>query len=207
MKGLLLKDWYMVRKYCRSYLLIAVVFFAVSLAGSSNLFFLFYPCMLCGMIPVNLLGYDERSHWIAYSATLPCSRAQLVSAKYLMGLMAQGAVLLAGGLAYGIKMYRYGALVPAELLAMLLLMLALSMLSSALPLPFMFKLGVERGRAAYYVMLGFVFGASILAGNMLEMRQEAGIGLWLPALLAAVGAGLYALSWYLSVVFFRKREL
>lgn len=57
------------------------------------------------------------------------------------------------------------------------------------------------------MMLGFVCGASILAGNMLEMRQETGISLWLLALLAVAGAGLYALSWYLSVVFFRKREL
>ena len=29
MKGLLLKDWYMMKKYCRAYLLIAVVFIAV----------------------------------------------------------------------------------------------------------------------------------------------------------------------------------
>lgn len=33
MKGLLLKDWYMMKKYCRAYLLIAVVFIAVSLGN------------------------------------------------------------------------------------------------------------------------------------------------------------------------------
>lgn len=41
MKGLLLKDWYMMRKYCRSYLLIAAVFIAVSLYSNDNLFFIF----------------------------------------------------------------------------------------------------------------------------------------------------------------------
>ena len=30
MKGLLLKEWYMMRKYCRVYLLITLVFLAVS---------------------------------------------------------------------------------------------------------------------------------------------------------------------------------
>ena len=43
MRGLLLKDLYMMAKYCRAYLLMAVVFVAVSLFSSDNLFFIFYP--------------------------------------------------------------------------------------------------------------------------------------------------------------------
>ena len=58
MKGLLLKDLYMTMKYCRTYLLIAVVFIAVSFGGGDSLIFIFYPCLFCGMIPVSLLGYD-----------------------------------------------------------------------------------------------------------------------------------------------------
>ena len=79
MKGLLLKDWYMMKKYCRAYLLIAVVFIAVSLGNEDNMFFVFYPCLLCGMIPVNLLGYDERNNRLErvlvqdpYSITVFC---------------------------------------------------------------------------------------------------------------------------------------
>lgn len=71
MKGLLLKDWYMIQKYCRSYILITAVIIGISLANGENLFFTFYPCMLCGMIPVTLLGYDERSGWMQYSGTMP----------------------------------------------------------------------------------------------------------------------------------------
>ena len=40
MKGLLLKDWYMMKKYCRAYLLITVIFFAVSCVSDNNLFFI-----------------------------------------------------------------------------------------------------------------------------------------------------------------------
>ena len=36
MKGLLLKDWYMMKKYCRAYLFIAVVFIAVSLFSNDK---------------------------------------------------------------------------------------------------------------------------------------------------------------------------
>ena len=57
MQGLLLKDWYMIKKYCRAYLLLAIIFTVVSFFGEDNLFLIFYPCLLCGVIPVNLIAY------------------------------------------------------------------------------------------------------------------------------------------------------
>ena len=41
MKGLLLKDWYMMKKYCKSYIIIAAAFTALSLASKGNMFFVF----------------------------------------------------------------------------------------------------------------------------------------------------------------------
>ena len=38
MKGLLLKDWYMMKKYCKSYIIIAAVFTALSLAAKAICF-------------------------------------------------------------------------------------------------------------------------------------------------------------------------
>ena len=70
MKGLLRKDLYMMGKYCRSYLLLVIVFLCVSVFSSDNLFFVFYPSLFSGMIPVSLLAYDERSRWTQYSGTL-----------------------------------------------------------------------------------------------------------------------------------------
>lgn len=104
MKGLLLKDWYMMKKYCKAYIAIIVVFIAVFLVSNDNLFFVFYPCMICGMIPVNLLGYDERSHWVQYSGTMPYTKAQLVSGKYLIGLLAQLTILVVTGVVQAAKM-------------------------------------------------------------------------------------------------------
>ena len=208
MKGLLLKDWYMVKKYCRAYLLIAIVFIAISFFSNDNMFFVFYPCLLCGMIPVNLLAYDERSHWMQYSGTLPYTKTQIVSGKYLIGLLAQLTVLAATGIAHGVKMYAAGNFVLGDFAVLMLLMLIVSTLSSSICLPFVFKLGVEKGRTAYYVMVGFVCGASVLASGILrgQLMGEIQPNLIL-GLLAIVGISVYILSWYLSVVFFKKREI
>ena len=208
MKGLLLKDWYMMKKYCRAYLLIAVVFIAVSLFSNDNMFFVFYPCLLCGMIPVNLLGYDERSRWMQYSGTLPYTKTQIVSGKYLIGLLSQITILVATGVAQAAKMLIAHNFELGNFAVLMLLMLIVSTLTSSICLPFVFKLGVEKGRTAYYIMIGFVCGASVLASSILrrQLISEINPNLIL-ALVAVVGICVYILSWYLSIVFFKKREI
>ena len=208
MKGLLLKDWYMMKKYCRAYLLIAVVFIAVSLFSNDNMFFVFYPCLLCGMIPVNLLGYDERSRWMQYSGTLPYTKTQIVSGKYLIGLLSQITILVATGVAQAAKMLIAHNFELGDFAVLMLLMLIVSTLTSSICLPFVFKLGVEKGRTAYYIMIGFVCGASVLASSILrrQLISEIKPNLIL-ALVAVAGIGIYILSWYLSIVFFKKREI
>lgn len=208
MKGLLLKDFYMMLKYCRAYLLMVVVFVAVSLVNNDSLLFAFYPCMLCGMIPVSLLSYDERSKWLQYSATMPYTRTQIVSGKYLIGLCIQVAMLIVTAIAQAVRMNLNGAFSVEEYLSFMLLLAAMSLLTSSITLPFMFKLGVEKGMMAYYVMIGVVCGGSVVASGLLEesMAQEISLNAVLP-LLCLVGIGVFALSWYLSIVFFRKREI
>ena len=208
MKGLILKDLYMMKKYCRSYLIITVVFIAVSFASSENLFFIFYPCLLCGMIPVNLLGYDERSKWLHYSETMPYTKGQIVSGKNLIGLGTQVAVLLVTGIAQAIRMSISANFVLGEYLVLMMLLLIMSLLASSIVLPFMFKLGVEKGRMAYYIMIGIVCAGSIVFSNLLsgELKSKIKLNGILP-IVCLVGIGIYALSWYLSVVFYKKREI
>ena len=208
MKGLLLKDWYMVKKYCRAYLLITVGFIMISFFSDNNMFFVFYPCLLCGMIPVNLLAYDERSRWMQYSGTLPYTKTQIVCGKYLIGLFTQLAVFVATGISQAAKMIAAGNFVLGDFAVLMLLMLIISTLTSSISLPFMFKLGVEKGRTAYYVMIGFACVASALATTLFrgQFLEEIKPNLVL-AIFAVVGIVVYIFSWYLSVVFFKKRDI
>ena len=208
MKGLLLKDLYMVKSYCKAYLFIAIVFTAAAFINSNNLFFAFYPCMLCSMIPVNLLGYDERSRWLQYSETMPYTKAQIVSGKYLIGLGAQIAILLVTGIAQAIRTIGIGAFILNEYLVLMMLLLMMSLLASSICLPFMFKLGVEKGRMAYYIMIGVVCAGSIISSNLLTGKIPIKINAnGILPIICIVGIGIYVLSWYLSIKFYQKREL
>ena len=208
MKGLLLKDLYMMRRHLRSWLLMMLIFIAVSCLESDNMFFVFYPCMLSGMVPVTLLGYDERNKWDVYAGTLPCSRAQVVSAKYLIGLMVHAAVLLLTALTQAVRMAVTASFAWGEYLTMLAILVMLGLISAAMTMPFMFKLGVEKGRLAYYAMVGLIGGSGALFPWVVEpaMEQTISFGFVLVLALLAVLA-LYVLSWYLSIRFYEKREL
>ena len=207
MKGLLLKDFYMMIKYCRITLAVSVMFLVLAFFND-NLFILFYPSMICGLIPTTLLAYDERSRWLQYSMTMPYTQTQIVSSKYLIGLISQSLMLLVITAVQAIKMSMSGGFMLREYLTMLMLVAVLSLFSSSVSLPFIFKLGVEKGRIAYYVMVGVACGlgggVSVLLGK--DTLQPVAFDAVLPVLLL-IAAGIYALSWYLSVVFFKKREV
>ena len=210
MKGLLLKDFYMMIKYCRTYLLIGIVFIAVSFAGmdSQNMFFVFYPCLLCGMIPVNLLAYDERSRWLEYSGTLPYTKAQIVSGKYLIGIIVQGAMLQAVGLSQAVRMHLAGTFRLEEFALFMATIFAMATITSSITLPFMFRWGVEKGRIAYYCMIGFVCAAGYLGSvfftgsTRLAVSQGA-----LMAILTLTGIAVYAASWLAAIALYQKREV
>ncbi len=208
MKGLLLKDFYMVCKYCKAFLLIVIAFLGVSVTNTDASFFLIYPCMVASIIPVTLLGYDERNKWLEYSGTLPYTRGQIVSGKYLIGLIIQLSVLVLTLIAQAISMHIHSRIDPKELLVLLMMLLTMSCFASSITLPFMFKLGVEKGRIAYYVMIGFICGSSLLVSNLFQDQLHLQItpdGI-LPILcIAAIGT--YVLSWRLSIRFFEKREI
>ena len=208
MKGLLLKDLYMTVKYCRIYLLIAVVFIAVSFAGNDSIFFIFYPCIFCGMIPVSLLGYDERSRWLQYSGTLPYTKTQIVSCKYLIGLMAQIAMLLLTAVAQAVRMSVTGTFDPKNYTVLLLTIFMTALITLAISLPTMFRFGVEKGRIAYYIMVGVTCAAGGAASSIFgsDLHSKFSSEIFLPILCLA-GIAVYALSWRLSVAFYKKREL
>lgn len=201
MKGLMKKDFLMLWRASRAFGLICVVFIAMSAISQDNIIFLFMPIMISGLLPSTLLSYDERCKWQEFSDVLPVSRAQLVSAKYLLGLGCMTTILVLT-LAVHLVVRRY----PTELLlAMLGGVYGLSLFISAVSLPMMFKFGVEKGRLWYYATLILVGGASgASAGVATDVFNEG-----LPSyiwLIFAFGVVIYALSWLLAIRFYQKRE-
>lgn len=208
MKGLLYKEFLMALKYCRSFLLLAVVFAVVLLVEPGNMFYMAYPCLFIGALPVTLLSYDERDKWSQFSGILPVSRGTLVSAKYLIGLILQLGVTLLSGCSCFIGLYRAGLFAAGEYFTMLAMALSFSLLAPSIMLPFIFKLGVEKGRVAYCIVIGLCGAAAgVVAFSGLDLSRELALPGWGVGAILSASAVIYALSWLISIRFYEKREL
>lgn len=211
MKALLRKDFYLLKSYCKSYVLICAVFLGVCLVGGGNLFFIAYPAMLCSLVPVTLMTYDERSRWSEYCACLPFTRAQMVSGKYLTGLLCSAVVWMLNA---AMLLVLPGQSASTRLFLMAVI-LCLSLVSPAVCLPFVFRYGTEKGRIAYYLAIGIFFALSyaladrlgIEPGNISTLSGSAHSLLPGLGIACLVCAALYAASWALSIRIFEKKML
>lgn len=207
MKGLLLKEFYMAKKYCKSYLLVVVALGLTAFTGDGDIFGFLFPCLLAGMIPTTLLAYDERSKWDEYCGTLPYTRTQIVSAKYLIGLFFSLGVIALLSIAQIVGMFIKNDFDWGAFLMTVLLMFLVACIIAPISLPLMFKFGVEKGRVAYYVIIGAISAGSAAMWAFFKDKGMVDISFNGNMLIVcAVAVVVYLFSWYLSVVFYKKRE-
>jgi len=202
MKGLLRKDFYMLWSYCKSFLLLILVFSLVSLSDSNNSFYTIYPIMFGSILPVTIISYEERCKWNSYCQTMPLSRSQVVIEKYLLSGLCSFGILAISAIVQYFNMKRGPVFAWSEYLDLMGTLLILSLISPSVLLPLIFKLGTEKGRYAYYFVIGAACGISILF--MDKQFPTIPIPFFLLPLIAL---GVYGLSCLLSIKFYEKRQL
>jgi len=198
MKGLIVKDLYMLFKYFRAFLILMIVFLLIPFVDMENTFFFFYPIVVISMIPVSLIAYDERFRWAKYCDALPLTRAQAVSAKYILCLILVSSV----GIITATLLLVSSS--PNNVNMLLSALITLGLLSPSMLLPVVFRFGAERGRIMYFVILGgFCAIASLIPQVSLPQIQSVPGILALPLLAALI----FGISWLLSIRLYSKREL
>ena len=201
MKGLLLKDLYVMKRELRAFLFIIVVFTAISFVGENNSFFMFYGIVMLPIVNISLISYDERSHWDSFLETTPISRSTAVSEKYLLNLLL---LLLWSPVVivfYLIQSDSLGS--PLQILCICVYM---ALFFPAVLYPFIFALGSEKGRFAYFIFI-FAAMAAIAAGVSLTSQGVIVFPEKLSLLLLLPPVATYLISWRLSIALYKKRSL
>lgn len=210
MKGLLLKDFYMTKQYCRYFLMVLLGFIAIFILGKGDAFYLAYPMVICMNIPFTLIAYDERSKWDINLLTMPFTRKQLVTSKYLGALILLIGTVLAIAIAYIAGTMRHGEFEWLAFAEMMVLIAFSGLLSPSILLPLVFRFGSERGRLFYYITLLICF--AVVGMGMELMKQPKFLALlsdissWLLPGTVILGALILLISWALSVRFYENRE-
>lgn len=191
MKGLLLKDWYQVKTNMRMMYLTVLAVLAIWMFSTSNayVFPVSYAAIFLGILPVNLLTYDQSVGWVEYGRTLPVSKKTLVAEKYLIGLFCAAAAVVIGGLFITVISLRTGTTPDKDALSLLAGSVCAILLVNGISLPLLYRFGAEKARMIYvltFAGLGALLGGG---GAVMDELQQNGPGsgpLPVPLWLAAV---------------------
>ena len=208
MKGLLLKDWFVIWKQCRYLLFVPAVFLAVSALSDDSQFFAIFAFLLSAMYPMTVMGLDEQSKWERYALTMPFRRRDLVLSKYLLSFCS----LFLYGVPYLLLVLLFKHDPEAMKVSVMLTSVGISIgiLYSALAYPFLFKLGMEKGRIWYLILIVVVCGNGAALAAMLGDEISLNLLLtWMDCLLLILplaALSLFGLSAFLSIKLYESRE-
>lgn len=216
MKALLYKDFCVLKKVLRLYLLFFVLYGLMAVFNEDSGFLAGVLLVMAGMLPLTALASDEQGNFGRFGQVLPVSLRAMVGEKYLLGFICMAA---GGGVSLLLLMVIEllhgggftGEMLAAQLLAVGMLVLACGVMLAVM-LPLGFWLGVEKARLA---VVGGSVVLILLVGFVVErgaryFQLESGFVQQHFALVAlcavAAVAALLAISFAAACRLYGKRE-
>lgn len=206
MKGLLIKDFLLIKQQWKILLALLAFYALYSVAFAGTEFLSSMVVVICLMLPLTTMAYDEKNKWDKYALSMPIKRDTIVLSKYLFAILtvAIGALLVLG-ICFLVSLIKDSVPVK-ETLQVALLANGLALFFISFTLPALFKFGVEKARL---IMLVIVFIPTML---VMMLPQ---IGINLPSLETLLSyyylfpillVILLVMSYRLSLGIYKKRE-
>ena len=213
MKGLIYKDILSLRKLAGSYLVFFLVYGSLAVTGVFDVGVLGGMVALLGMmVPMSSISMDDASGWARFAVASPAGRRGVVKGKYAFTLLAMAvSTAVVALLLVTLSLLGLGENTPLECLLITLACTGVSLIMDAVLLPLTFKYGAEKARIVNMCLFLIVFGGIVLVGgavsNGLVLPAPAP---WLvdalPGLLALVSVGGFALSYFIALGIYEKKE-
>ena len=216
MKGLLIKDFKLMKMQKRFFLLILLVGVVITFSSYDVVFTTGFMAFVSSLFSISSISYDEFDNGNAFLFSLPISRRTYAVEKYIFGaILGCCAWMLAVILTTLVGFFK-GIYPDTEMWLSAAFILAIIFMILALMLPFQLKFGGERGRIALIVCLVLVSVLGTLAVKGLQLigidlaiildtmpTVHAGI---LAAILLIVALLLLGLSCLISIGIMQKKE-
>ncbi len=213
MKGLILKDLYILKGYSKQYGIILLFMALWSYITKNTSFMTVYFVVISGNVVMSSVSTDEASSFQRFALTAPVSRRALVGSKYVLLLITMsGGYLLARLMDLLMRFSPNKNQVWFDMDGMIV-SVCLFVLANAISLPAIFKLGVEKARYIYIVGMLAIAAAIFGAANFLEetgTSMDARIAAISPVVLngffVIVAAFFLVISYLVSVRLVAKKD-
>lgn len=208
-KGLLIKDFYMIRSQC--IVVIIVEFCLIIFSGIFNVpYMALMGILMLSNLPINLLSLDEKSRFERFSQTMPYSIKAHVTSKYLISVMLTVPIIVIYTLLTLLCCPSYSSMntSPEIILQTACYILALGFLIPAVGMPLIFKFGIEKGRTFYLFFVGLItasFTSSIIIFADEETASVIPSGKY-TYLILIISLILLSFSYAISLAIYKKKE-
>ena len=169
MKGLLIKDFKLIKMHRNYFAMIIAIAFVISLLTEDTTFMLGFISFITSMFTISTISYDEFDNGNAFLFTLPIDRKKYAAEKYVFGMLLGGCSLfLAIILAVILNLIEKSDTISNILISGGLLLPFILLLLSIL-IPFQLKFGSEKGRIVISAVFSIVFLISFVLGKSIGM--------------------------------------
>lgn len=206
MKGLLVKDFRLMKGQKNFLVLLFIMIAFVFISGMDASFFMGYLPFLLMIAAMSTITYDEFDNGMAFLMVLPISRKLYVQEKYLFG-----GVLGFTGLASAFVLFliseinKGSSMTFTQYVLLFLCFLAFVILFLCLMIPIQLKFGSEKGRIVLFIIFFGIIGMVYLVSKITDKIPAQVIEVFrgiqkLPfGILAALAVGIYILSLFISL--------
>ncbi len=210
MKGLFIKDLFVLKKTARVFIALTGLYLLMAIFLHTDFGVLI--SFIMGMLTITSFAYDEQAKWDAYALTMPVSKRDMVLSKYVLAVILGIAGGLMGILLSLAAAVGQGAVNIITILQNTGIAVCATYVFSSIALPLVYKLGSEKSR----MVLMLCYAAPILLGTIIiNMLEDASITM--PQLLSAARIAAIilpfftvialVLSYRLSLSIFTKKDI
>lgn len=198
MKGLLVKDLILIKN--RGKLLL--IFFILSLIGIiGNTNFALILTMCISYFAVTTISYDDFEHGFPYLFSLPATRMQYVTEKFILSLILNCLSWVAYLLMHSLRLVLHGQKLHGSGTFFLMPMgFVLTLMILGISIAIQLKFGTEKGRYVTWLVWAVLGGAIVITAHFIESRESLLIVFGLVPLL------LYGCSYWFSCHLIKKKE-
>ena len=202
MKGLIVKDLKLISAIGRFYIIFVSLVMLISFFSAKTGFLSLYAVIFMSILGPSTIAYDERDKWEKFALTLPITKAQYVSSKYLISLILSLAAMIIAVVSSAVNKGFSNAI-----LTNFAVYFVLSLFYPAISLPVILRFGYTKGKiplvvfaAAFGSMGVFLARLDFVYTYISHLNYFVFIAVFLSAI-------IFALSWFISVRLYNNKDI
>lgn len=213
MKGLMLKDLYILKGYAKNFVIVFLFLCIWAVGMKSSSFVTIYVVIMGSSLVMSTMSVDEAVSFNRFALAAPINIRTIVRSKYLLLLILIGGGAVVSGL-LNLVLYALPTGVDTSFdFSGFVAIIMLFLIANGIIFPVMFRFGVEKARYINYVAMILVAVLVSSAFFLLketgipEERLEAALNGWLGAGSILVGVIALVISYFVSVRIVKEKGI